>query len=80
MFYYGIKVNRIINQTENQKLLKYLKINASKCPVAFNFDIHIDDSKGVGIEAEKHNFRAIIIDPSEKNWVEKIKIGIKTVG
>jgi len=80
LFYYGIRVNRIINQTENQKKLKSLKINSSKYPIAFNFDIHIDDSKGVEMEAEKHNFRAIIIEPSEKKWVEKIKTEIKNVG
>jgi len=79
LFYYGIKVNRIINQTENQKVLQTLKIHSSKYPIAFNFDIHIDDSKGVGIEANKHNFRAIIIEPSEKKWIEKIKTELKNV-
>ncbi|MGK4568714.1 HAD family hydrolase [Flavobacterium sp. 3HN19-14] len=80
LFYYGIKVNRIINQTENQRTLRSLKITSSKYPAAFNFDIHIDDSKGVGMEAEKHNFRAIIVDPSEKNWIEIIKSEIINPG
>lgn len=50
--YYGIKVNRIINQTET--------IHASKYPPVFNFDIHNDDLKGIGIEGDKLNFKTII--------------------
>lgn len=75
--YYGIKVERIVNQTENQKVLKMQNINASKHPKAFDFDIHIDDSKGVAIEAEKFNFKAIIIEPTDKNWIETVKNGIR---
>jgi hydroxymethylpyrimidine pyrophosphatase-like HAD family hydrolase len=77
--YYGISVDRIVNQTENQRELKRRNINSSKFPPAFDFDIHIDDSEGVGIESERHNFIAIIIKPCEKNWIEKIKTEIKTL-
>jgi phosphoserine phosphatase len=73
LWYYGIKVNRIVTQNENQKVLKSKKIYSSKYPTAFNFEIHIDDSKGVQIEAEKLNFRTIIVETTETNWVEKIK-------
>ena len=70
--YYGIKVNKIINQTENKRILKEHKNNSSKYPPAFGFDIHIDDLKGVGIESEKYKFKAIIIEPTDNNWIEKI--------
>ncbi|NQY07850.1 MAG: HAD family hydrolase [Flavobacteriaceae bacterium] len=78
--YYGIKVNRIVNQTENQKVLKSRNINSSKFPPAFDFDLHIDDLKGVGIESKRFNFKAIIIEPTDKNWIETIKSEIKNVG
>ncbi|MGX1929938.1 HAD family hydrolase [Flagellimonas sp. 2504JD4-2] len=78
--YYGIKVNRIVNQTENQRVLKSRNINSSKFPPAFDFDLHVDDLKGVGIESERFNFRAIIVEPTDKNWSEKIKSKIKTLG
>lgn len=71
--YYGIKVGKIINQKENQPILKSKQIYASKYPPAFGFDIHVDDLKGVGIEAEKLNFKAIIIEPNDENWCTKIK-------
>jgi hypothetical protein len=78
--YYGIKVNRIVNEKENRKVLKSRNINSSKFPPAFDFDLHIDDLKGVGIESERFSFKAIIVEPNDKNWIEKIKIGIKNVG
>lgn len=78
--YYGIKVRRIVNEKENRKVLKSRNINSSKFPPAFDFDLHIDDLKGVGIESERFNFKAIIVEPTDKNWIEKIKSGIKNVG
>jgi len=78
--YYGIKVNRIVNQTQNRRALKSRNISSSKYPPAFDFDLHIDDLKGVGIESERFNFKAIIIKPTDKNWIEKIKHGVKNIG
>ena len=78
--YYGIKVNRIVNEKENRKILNSRNINSSKFPPAFDFDLHIDDLKGVGIESERFNFKVIIVEPTDKNWIEKIINGIKNVG
>lgn len=72
LLFYGIYVNKIINQSENQKILKELNIHSSKYPTAFKFDIHVDDLKGVGIEGEKYNFKTIIIKPSDESWYHKI--------
>ncbi|RKN79841.1 HAD family hydrolase [Ulvibacterium marinum] len=77
--YYGIKVDRIVNQEENQHVLKSRNINASKYPTAFGFDIHIDDSKGIEMESERYNFRVIIVEPTDKNWIDKIKNELKTL-
>ncbi len=73
LFYYGIKVGKIINQSQNQHVLKERNKNASKYPPAFGFELHIDDSKGVEMEGEKLNFKTIIIKTKDKNWIEKIK-------
>ncbi len=77
--YYGISVNKIVTQTENQRKLEFLKINASKYPKAFNFDLHIDDLKGVRIESEKYGFNAIIIEPEDKDWIKKIKEEVRFI-
>ncbi|WP_338760970.1 HAD family hydrolase [Bernardetia sp. ABR2-2B] len=73
LFYYGIKVGKIINQSQNQHTLKSRNINASKYPPAFGFDLHIDDLKGVGMEGERLNFKTIIIKTNDKNWIETIQ-------
>lgn len=75
---YNIKVERIVNRTENQKKLKMLNIDSSKYPKAFDFDLHIDDSKGVEIESQKFDFNVLIIAPNDQNWDEKIINKIKT--
>lgn len=77
--YYGITVDRVVNQTENQLLLSSKKITASKFPPVFGFDVHIDDSIGVGIESENHNFKAIIIEPNDKNWTKTIRKELNTL-
>lgn len=75
--YYGISVNQIVNQLENQKVLKSKNIYSSKFPPAFNFDVHIDDLSGVRIEGEKHNFKTIIVDPNDLNWSDTIIDNLK---
>lgn len=77
---YNIKVERIVNQTENKKKLESLKIYSSKYPKAFDFDLHVDDSKGVEIESEKYNFNVLIVAPNDLKWNEKIINKIKTNG
>lgn len=66
--YYGIKVDKIINQKDNISVLRNENCSASKYPPAFNFDLHIDDLPGVGLESKNLHFEAIIIKPSEANW------------
>lgn len=70
---YGIKLDFIINEKENRKELKRRNLNCSKYPPAFDIDIHIDDSKGVELEGQKHNFETIILGNTSKNWIKKIK-------
>jgi len=71
-WYYCITVGQIINEPRNRRSLKSHNIKASKYPPAFGFDIHIDDSEGVGQEGQKFNFRTIIITSKDHNWEEKI--------
>ena len=52
----------------------------TKYPTAFGFDLHVDDSRGVKIEAEQNDFKVIIIETTDKNWIDKIRNEIKNVG
>lgn len=79
LLYYGISVIKIVNQSENQRILKSKNIDSSKYPKAFGFDLHIDDSIGVEMEAEKYNFKVIIVDPTDNQWINKIKSNVTAI-
>ncbi len=38
----------------------------------FGIDLHIDDSEGVRLEAEKYGFRALIIGEYDRQWTETV--------
>lgn len=70
---YGLYPSGFINQKINQSALKRFNSNASKNPKLFNIDLHIDDSEGVGVEGDRLNFNTLIINPNDKNWVDKVQ-------
>ena len=76
---YGLHPSKMINEKINQKQLRQNNCTASKNPRLFGIDIHIDDSKGVGMEGEKYNFKTIIIDTNDIGWVDKIKKRIDAI-
>lgn len=71
-FSYGIPVDYVINQQKHNGKLKENRTRSSKYPPAFGIDIHIDDSPGLTIEGERLNFKTIIIDEQDKEWVQTI--------
>jgi hypothetical protein len=77
--YYGIEVDKIVNQFENLRVLNSLQINSSKYPKAFDFQVHVDDSIGVSIEGKRLNFKTIIIKPMDINWVERVRCEIENI-
>ena len=75
-FLHRLNLDGIINKTLHDKKIMNTGLSCSKYPPMFNIDIHIDDSEGVKIEAQRHNFRAIIITENDKNWTETVLTGI----
>lgn len=71
-FTYGFQPDKIINQRIHEEMQKHHKVRSSKYPPAFKIDIHIDDSKGVGMEGEWYDFRTIIIGEDNVNWTDDI--------
>lgn len=69
---YGLFVDRIINGRINQSVLKQHKCSASKNPLLFNIDLHIDDAPGVAQEGKNFNFRVLLISINDKNWTDTI--------
>jgi FMN phosphatase YigB (HAD superfamily) len=71
-FSYGIYPEMIINKTIHDKTLGERAGSISKYPPAFNIDVHVDDSPGVGMEGERHHFKTIIIAEMDTDWVNNI--------
>lgn len=80
-FLKGIKITRVINQNEHMKLTKILNPDSlpTKLPSHFGIDLHIDDSKGVLIEGQKHGFNVLRIDPDDQKWLASIRNRIDTL-
>lgn len=71
-FAYGLYPTKFINETINRKTLKENNCSTSKNPKLFGIDLHVDDSKGVGMEGELHDFKTLIISPEDENWDTKV--------
>jgi len=71
---YGIHVDGVVNSDRHQHVLAQRRLeNApSKYPPAFDIDLHVDDSEGVGIEGFDHGFRVVVVDPQDGNWAQKV--------
>lgn len=69
---HGFSPDFIINQKANLQKLGKGATKYSKYPVAFNIDIHIDDSKGVELEGREYGFETIIIDEHHPDWANHI--------
>lgn len=64
----GFSVDFIVNQKRNLRALRNLDVQCSKSPLAFDIDLHVDDSKGVEIEGQRYGFKTLIIDEKLADW------------
>ncbi|WP_205195176.1 hypothetical protein [Chitinophaga sp. Cy-1792] len=69
---YGIGINKIINKAIHDKTLGTMGGNISKYPPAFNINIHVDDSPGVAMEGERHDFKTLIIAEEDQDWTNTV--------
>jgi len=73
MFYtYGIRLDKVINLSVHDRMLRNKHSKPSKYPPAFGIDLHIDNAEGVALEGQRHNFRTIIIRHDNIQWTEDI--------
>ena len=71
-FIHGIRLDKIINQTIHNRMLAERAGNYSKYPPIFDIDVHVDDSEGVVMEGERHNFKTIIVGETNSDWTDLI--------
>jgi hypothetical protein len=71
-FLHRLTLDRIFNKTMHDKKIKNIGLSCSKYPPMFDIDLHIDDSDGVKIESQRHNFNVIIITEKDRNWTTTV--------
>ncbi|MBJ9975021.1 hypothetical protein IAE35_05855 [Pseudomonas sp. S75] len=78
---YGIRVDGVVNSDRHQQVLaaRGLEKGPSKLPSAFDIDLHVDDSEGVGIEGDDHGFRVVVVCPKDGDWTRKVKTAAAAV-
>lgn len=70
---YGIRVDGVVNSDRHHAVaVKGLANAPSKFPPAFDIDLHVDDSEGVGLEGDDHGFRVVVVCPQDENWAQKV--------
>ncbi|MDB6064410.1 MAG: hypothetical protein JWR26_618 [Pedosphaera sp.] len=74
LFLYGIRVDGIINEQKHRLELADRRFSRlpSKYPPAFGIDLHVDDSEGVRMEGEEHNFQVAVVRPEDENWTQRV--------
>ncbi|MBU2709251.1 hypothetical protein KCM76_24865 [Zooshikella marina] len=76
----GINISGVVNQkSHNEAVRNTPRQRFSKVPPLFGIHLLVDDLPGVKIECEQQNCKALIIPPSEKNWVEIVKQEIDVI-
>ncbi len=68
----GFSIDFVINQRRHLLKLYGSNIHCSKYPLAFNIDLHVDDSRGVEIEGQRYGFQTLIIEEQYSEWVNLV--------
>jgi hypothetical protein len=74
LFLHGIRVDGIVNDERHRRELSGRRFSRlpSKYPPAFGIDLHVDDSEGVRMEGDDHGFRVVVVQPEDRDWIEKV--------
>lgn len=71
---YGIHVDGVVNSARHDRVIaeRGLRNAPSKLPRAFDIDLHVDDSEGVGQEGHDHGFRVVVVQPDDQRWAQRV--------
>lgn len=70
---HGISLDSVVNQ---QRHNHEVQARCTKHPPSFGIDFLIDDSEGVRIEGERHDFRVLVVAPNDTQWAEKVRTAL----
>jgi hypothetical protein len=78
---YGIRIDGVVDSVLHSRALAVHGMSnaPSKYPPAFDIDLHVDDSEGVGIEGNDHGFRVVVVHPEDDCWAQKVLDAVAVV-
>ncbi len=66
----GLTIRGVVNQDRHAREVG--RAGPSKNPSVFGIDLHVDDSAGVALEAERHGFDVLIVRPDDLDWHRRV--------
>ena len=66
----GVRLDGAVNQARRDRVVG--RQGPSKYPPAFGIDLHVDDSEGVALEGERHQFAVVVVSPDDPDWVSRV--------
>lgn len=67
---FGVPIYGVVNQQRHLRVVG--RMGPSKYPPAFEIDLHIDNSEGVALEGQRHQFDVLVISPADLNWADRV--------
>ena len=71
----GVTLEGAVNQKVHERKLRSLRMwpGPTKLPSAFGIDLHVDDSQGVALEAERFGGgEVLVVEPTDREWDAKV--------
>jgi hypothetical protein len=72
---HGLRLDGIVNQAVHDRADRRGgpgRALGTKDPGAFGFDLLVDESEGVEIEAARYGFAVIRVDPGDEHWADRV--------
>jgi hypothetical protein len=67
---HGVQLAGVVNQARHDR---EVTVRCTKYPPQFGIDLLVDDAPGVQLEAERHGFELLLVDPTDAQWVAKVQ-------
>ena len=78
----GVPIEGVVNQNLHEQKLRALNMwpGPTKLPSAFGIDLHVDDSQGVALEAERFGGGEIlVVQPMDRGWDAKVLAAVEEI-
>ena len=67
---HGIRLAGVVNQARHDR---EVTVRCTKYPPQFGIDLLVDDAPGVQVEAARHSFAMLLVEPADAQWVAKVQ-------